>query len=522
MKTLKSEISLLAAYLNHYNPITLINNTKSPFFQTLQFARSGQTSYDYSNIYLIDADENQYFTIIQNPGNYITISSSVSTIKQALGAQSNIIILPPAVNVCALCQSIENFMEGIKRAKEIFPAFCLEMTSGNQLKAYLDIISDSLQNPVALWDQQLNIIGYSGPEHTDDSVWESILYDSPGSVSEDIYNWLYRDLPKLTERTKSPVFFENDSVKRRLLYTIQLEHHTTYIIEVLEYHNVLKESDRALLLIVTTFLQFQLLLQNFSSPKDDIASLFEAVISGEENRKNRILKKAVDLGISFAAENYMLMIFHESDEVLYDHGQFIKIMAVLRQILNCMLVMYEYKIILILSKDEYEKQRDTVLIPYLRKLKEKNLRCSLSFEFSSVCELKKVYEQCCAAAKLGIRIHSQNIILNYKIFFSLHFYSEVIQDFPYADFFQPVARQIIEYDQANKTQYFITLYYYLKNYKNVDMVADKLHCHRNTIFYRIQKAAELFYLDLNDNYAMNNLCLSFELALCSNLNLFQL
>ncbi|MEG1515684.1 MAG: helix-turn-helix domain-containing protein, partial [Clostridia bacterium] len=67
-----------------------------------------------------------------------------------------------------------------------------------------------------------------------------------------------------------------------------------------------------------------------------------------------------------------------------------------------------------------------------------------------------------------------------------------------SSFIHEVIAQIDRFDQEKQTDYLLTLRTYLHNRQNVELVAAKLHVHKNTVFYRIGRIEELFHLDLQD------------------------
>ncbi|MPN35095.1 hypothetical protein SDC9_182590 [bioreactor metagenome] len=68
--------------------------------------------------------------------------------------------------------------------------------------------------------------------------------------------------------------------------------------------------------------------------------------------------------------------------------------------------------------------------------------------------------------------------------------------------------KIKKYDQENSADYMNTLRAYLLCNRDYNKMAEKLHIHRNTVFYRMNRIAELFDLDLSDCRVIAGLYLS--------------
>lgn len=56
--------------------------------------------------------------------------------------------------------------------------------------------------------------------------------------------------------------------------------------------------------------------------------------------------------------------------------------------------------------------------------------------------------------------------------------------------------KLIEYDKQNNSQLTLTLYYYLEIPHTPQLIAEKLHIHRNTFFYRLEKIRDILQSDL--------------------------
>ena len=59
-------------------------------------------------------------------------------------------------------------------------------------------------------------------------------------------------------------------------------------------------------------------------------------------------------------------------------------------------------------------------------------------------------------------------------------------------------RAVYQYDEEHGTEYFKTLYHYVKSGRSPQTTADELFIHKNTVTYRVGKAKELFDIDLSN------------------------
>lgn len=72
----------------------------------------------------------------------------------------------------------------------------------------------------------------------------------------------------------------------------------------------------------------------------------------------------------------------------------------------------------------------------------------------------------------------------------------------------PELRRLDKLPDAQRSEYVLTLYQYIFNFRSTSMTADALGVHRNTVLYRIARAEELLGLDLQDDELCERLMFS--------------
>ncbi|MCR5666717.1 MAG: helix-turn-helix domain-containing protein [Eubacterium sp.] len=75
----------------------------------------------------------------------------------------------------------------------------------------------------------------------------------------------------------------------------------------------------------------------------------------------------------------------------------------------------------------------------------------------------------------------------------------------------PALKVLREYDKKHHTEFYNTLYIYLKNLKNIANTANEMHLHRNTLLYRLDRLKELIGNDLSEYYVQLHILMSFEM-----------
>jgi sugar diacid utilization regulator len=253
--------------------------------------------------------------------------------------------------------------------------------------------------------------------------------------------------------------------------------------------------------------------------EDRAISFFCDVVFGKETDSKTIIHRANLIGFRMTQINYLFLISGENKEIDEKniYNPYYEIKKIYK---NSPVFLYEhkissFKIAVVFSGDKSDLLPPSLpyqqLLPFLENNKERGWIASISLPFSSVCDLKRAYSQCLAAESLGKVSRSKGLVHNYRDYMGPHLLKQASGYFDISDFCLPVARKIVEYDSANNTDYAATIHVYLCESQNLDATARKMFLHRNSIQYRINKAIELFSIDLKDSSFAKNLMISFEI-----------
>ena len=249
--------------------------------------------------------------------------------------------------------------------------------------------------------------------------------------------------------------------------------------------------------------------------QDTPRSLVEEVILGKESDQYRLFTRAKELNFLMQPENYLLLIYTDG---IVSYQEMLTTVHELRESTHRPVILAGTEILVFLYGRENLYKSRSSLYKYI---KEKGFyKCALSTEFASIIFLKKAYEQCIAARKLSSILDVNGIWFDYDAYREQHFFYTRLSDEDVDFFCIPVAKDIVQYDKMNRTKYAYTLLLYLKNFKNGTTVANILHTHRNTMFYRLERIATTFALDYENPIQMNNLLLSFNILATKNPDIF--
>ena len=149
--------------------------------------------------------------------------------------------------------------------------------------------------------------------------------------------------------------------------------------------------------------------------------------------------------------------------------------------------------------DSFEKRLSSIL-------RHNNYYCAKSLQFTETEQVSNAYQQ---AAKA---IHAEEPAAG-KIIYCDHFSMEYITNIVDANMpislLHSLPLQIRNYDMENNTEYYKTMFYFLKSERNHQATAKALIVHRNTLFLRLQKIRELWPVDLENDLIRFHLLYSF-------------
>lgn len=505
MNITSNGMSFITFYLQKFDAKCITNNVNIAAMEYYALYEEGQTSFDERCLYVINIDCNNC-KILTNKANFLTRCDADYLVYDNLGPESNALIVPLSLDGVLLCSYLDNFFNNLKKIGDANMNTVLEVLRGSNLSKIMTTASHRFDLSFVLKDSDLTVLEASN------------TYAYREATQKEYQNLLQNELQDTISNLEYPFFFEMPSFKKRILCPIKPVNAGCYILEAYEkdtpFDNALSPLSVALVATLLSYYISTLPMKRSVLKRDTVLAFCSDVLSGKEQNKDQMLKRAENLHFLQHKENHLLMIFDKNKSASYIQTS--QILHNLKNISDCTAILYEFVILIIIDGKDYQKKIDSMLLPYLKSISKDGFRCSLSFNFSSICELANAYEQCCFAAKSGSALAPVEIIYNYKDYFEYNFFQKFVSHFDSSNFCLPIATEILEFDKQNKTQYANTLYYYLKTFKNIEATAKKLHIHRNTITYRINKAVVMFEINLDDWVAMNNLILSFDTLRCDN------
>ncbi|MCR5083345.1 MAG: helix-turn-helix domain-containing protein [Parasporobacterium sp.] len=154
---------------------------------------------------------------------------------------------------------------------------------------------------------------------------------------------------------------------------------------------------------------------------------------------------------------------------------------------------YKKKIVLLCNMDLID--REAFFEQFKHILKTNNYYAAVSFPFYKASVILKAFNQACLALADGRP--DSGMIYDCK-HIAMKYISGLFNLNDNAELLHPVVQLIKEYDKAHNSNYYMTLFTFLKNERNHRLTAEKLFIHRNTLFLRLNNIKSLWNLDLDD------------------------
>ena len=170
---------------------------------------------------------------------------------------------------------------------------------------------------------------------------------------------------------------------------------------------------------------------------------------------------------------------------------------------------YDNKMVALINLKNVSKRTD-LLSDIQHAIPEQTFSWGLSHEFYNISEFVRYYPQACHALSEAFQENTGGKTMRETAVDYIR--RHCLEDEELQTLLHPDAMFLIEYDKKNHTLYANTLYWFLLFSCNYTDAAHKLHLHRNTLIYRINRIENLISANLSDVTEREFLLLSFMLC----------
>lgn len=179
--------------------------------------------------------------------------------------------------------------------------------------------------------------------------------------------------------------------------------------------------------------------------------------------------------------------------------------TLLSSIPPCYCIIYDESLLIILSEQYFNKP----LLEKIRKVFSNDaVRIGVSRIFTDILGLSNAFMEMKAIQSVYQKLGIEKPLTYYEDILLYHFMELASKENDLSLFCAPIVYQLERYDQENGTLLKQSLEAFVESSRNIQRAANRLHIHKNTLYYRLKRAEELFGLDLEDE----NLCFTLQFS----------
>ncbi len=390
--------------------------------------------------------------------------------------------------------------------------FFSALIDGSGIQEIVDVGYELLGNPITVIDASYKQLAITKYVESDNSSWKR-------AVQGDFlpYDELFRsettEFFQKARNSRSPVLNKPKNHEFEVLQSaIYNDNKLMGYLIIVSHKKPFEQKDMEIATLLTRVISLEMQKNRFYQHSEGliyeyfIGDLLEGNITRSDVIEERLktlkwmLQKNIHLiSISwkkFEDENLPLVNFSETIRSL---------------IPNCKTIIYNNKIIVIISSKKSKFAIETDLKNLLNFMQENDLMGCVSRCFHSLAELPVYYKQSAKAVELCLSMNIQKVLFSYDEYAMYHFMSIYASQEALKSFCHPSLFILSEYDVKYGTQLAQCLYEYLTHEKNLVKAANVLGIHRNTLRLRIDKIVKLTNLDIENADTVLHLMFSYKI-----------
>lgn len=368
-----------------------------------------------------------------------------------------------------------------------------------------DVVSEMLNNPIFIYDISGKILAKSMDKDSSE-VWKEIL--PSGHLDSD--NLKIAEKAGVIEKIMSddtPVLGKFPYSRFRFLgCRIRDKDGTVGVATVVEKNPLLDEDYELLVIACKAFLFEMLYRERTAMQTIPYFNLFKDIIENTAS-ENEIRERCHVLHLKFPKTMRLLGIKF-SDIQKNSLSLYFLRETLLSSVPPCYCIIYDESLILILSEQYVNK---TLFKMIFQIFPNDDTRIGVSRVFTNILDLSGAFREMKAIQSVYQRLGLEKPLTYYEDILLYHFMEVASKEADLNMFCSPVVHQLDRYDKENGTLLKQSLEAYVESSRNIQRAAKKLHIHKNTLYYRLKRAEELFELDLNDENLCFNLQFSFRM-----------
>lgn len=498
----------LISFLKMYHPKVYSSQGDHQFIKRAVVYRNGQDP-ETDTVYLGFQSEICSLLRFYNNSIFFIISDSGPLPKD--WNNNYCVVFPKETKIDMLLEDCRNYFTIQTQLHEYSHILLESYLEGGSVQSMLTEAAKMIGNPIMIIDTNYRILYECSSDPCSDIVWNESIRNGYCSYE---FVTQFNQLQEVRSIQSSKAFMSGclNSPLRRCICKIQKEGNLMGYLLSIEQNTPFDQLKIQTFNLISRILYRAMAETNTESfnnlmpPVDDLfVDMLKGKLKSKEVLKNYLHYSGVEMNSDYYLVSFNIEKYNYQDADAHyslDQALFKRFNSVLSACIETNILM------LIKSSESLNDFADSLMIhqDYLR---ENGIIVSVSDKFNSLETVPVSFKQTNFVHSVIKQLQINRTICTYDSVRILDIIASRPTLHNYQDLIGTDLVKIHEYDEMHGTEYFKTLYYYIRWNRNLSKAASILHIHRNTVSYRVQRAKELFSLDMDDFYVAAKIFLSY-------------
>lgn len=387
------------------------------------------------------------------------------------------------------------------------------LSNDSGLQALVDLGYKTLGNPFTITDFSVKLLATTGNTTvTDDPVWNELKMNN-NFIFQTYSYYVKSSLFSEIASNEVPFYWSDPYCKYpRLIGKIRINNRDFANMVVCAHNRDFEERDKEVVALLCDAFSIELQKAKYNDVSQGLThqSFLQDLLDSKFEDEGIILERIKVLGLKFKSKLFIISIDIQNLDKSRSTLPYIRD-EVEHKLSYAKAIVYRQNIIILASFDNERHFKEIELKPLKEFIKTNNLLAGISRPFSKFTEVKAHHFESLEAIKLGNTVNSEQHFYQYEDYIIFDFITNYSHGEKAKRLIHRSLLRLIKYDRENGTDYVLTFYTYLCNFKNIKDSANSLKIHRNTMFHRVAKIQDLLDVDLNDGDVLFQLYLSYKI-----------
>ena len=415
-----------------------------------------------------------------------------------INTKLNKLFIKENVPIIDLINAVETETCQYRRMKYKREILFESLYSGYGIEGLLNIAYEYLSSPITLCDTSFSVIGSRPPLKDYDNF--DVLNNRLFLKEEKIQNMKKQHIIEHLHNSSLPIYIKLEKDEPKMVFqSVKINNSIVAYLFTQEVKCCFNEEDLEYLQVLAQMISIELQKENTFRKSSSYKYEFfmSQLLDGEFEEFEYVSRQLHTLGHKLNPYHYVV-IANSIKEVTISRLQ--NYCEQLKKLFpNSMVIIYKNYITMILGVDVLKEYKESVEEKLQTFLEFNSLSAGISYPFADILQAPRYFEQIESLYSMASINPNVGKIINYEDYF-IHqlLINEHSPDRLYA-LIHPHVKSILHYDREHNTDYTDTLIYFISANRNASLAANHLFIHKSTFFYRINKMAELFNIDITDS-----------------------